>query len=149
MSTAEHRRLRSELYRHLAAAHAGPLGYALIDTVGDIATRLFGIEPPRAPPAPKAELYRPAYGFCAGCPYLGCGPASPSHCLPAKFGELAYSAGKGAERRRIREADYIENDLLPCLDTVLLEMEPEPYRQLLELSKRILLADARQLTRSP
>jgi hypothetical protein len=68
--------------------------------------------------------------------------------LPGKFLRLAESAGKGAEKRRLNEADFIENDLVPCLDTNVTHMQLEGYRSLASLSKAIVQADAAKLHQS-
>ncbi|MDZ7703020.1 MAG: hypothetical protein U5L04_00870 [Trueperaceae bacterium] len=143
MNIAAHRHQRSQLYRLLAAVHAGPLGYSLMETVRSAATGLLGLtELPGMLPEPPAQSYGESYGFCSGNPDLGCAATAPSDCLTGKFLYLAASARKGATKRREREADYIEHELLPCLETRIDEVTTDAHRQLLVISRAIVRADA-------
>jgi len=147
---AAYRQQRSQLYRLLAATHAGPLGYALFDTVRSLAASLLEYAEFLPPyPPPPAAVYHWSYGFCPGSCELGCGPASPAACLPRHFNFLADSTRRGAAKRRLREADYIERELLPCLDTIVKQMEVEAYRQLLVTTRQIVLKDAEQIRARP
>lgn len=150
MRIAAYRQQRSQLYRMLAATHAGPLGYALFDTVRSLAaTLLDSAEFPPSYPPPPADVYHWSYGFCPGSCQLGCGPASPASCLPRHFNFLADSARRGAAKRRLREAAYIEHRLLPCLDSFIKQMEVEPYRQLLTTTRQIVVKDAEYIRTRP
>jgi hypothetical protein len=97
------------------------------------------------PLEPPAALHVWNYGYCAGCPALNCGPNSPAHCLPGKFLKLAESAAKGAEQRRLNEAEFTEHELVPCLATNVEQMQLEGYRSLANLSKVVVEADAIRL----
>jgi hypothetical protein len=150
VNVAEHRHKRSQLYKLLAALHAGPLGYALLDKIKSQATELLELSGlPETYPEPPADLYNWAYGFCQGNPDLGCGSNPPSTCLPAKLSQLSYSAGKGAVQRRLREVSYIEDEVVPCLDMLLSKMKVEAYRSILELTRQIVIADAQQIRHEP
>lgn len=146
MTTLEKRQNRKHLYELMAAMHTGPLGFSLVPKVKILATELFDLKDfPEVLPEPPAALHVWNYGYCAGCPTLGCGPNSPAQCLPGKFLRLAESAGKGAEKRRENEVAFIENDLAPCLETNISNMQIEAYRSLASLSKAIVKADAASL----
>lgn len=148
MNIAAHRRQRSQLYRLLAAVHAGPLGYPLMETVRSAAAGLLGLPGlPEMFPEPPAQSYGESYGFCSGNPDLGCGAAAPRDCLTSKFFYLAESARKGASKRREREADYIEHELLPCLETRIGEVAIDAHRQLFIISRAIVRADAAYIRR--
>jgi hypothetical protein len=143
VTATERKQKRQRLYELLAALHTGPLGFQLVPNVKALAKELFGLEHfPEVLPEPPASLHVWNYGYCPGCPALGCGPNAPAQCLPGKFLRLAESAGKGAEKRRKNEADFIEHELIPCLETNVTHMQLESYRSLASLSKAIVQADA-------
>jgi hypothetical protein len=143
MTTLEQRQKRRHMYELIAAMHTGPLGFSLVPKVKVLATELFDLkEFPELLPEPPTALHTWNYGYCPGCSALGCGPNSPSQCLPGKFLRLAESAAKGADKRRLDEADFIEHDLVPCLETNVAHMQLEGYRSLASLSRAIVQADA-------
>lgn len=146
MTTVETREKRRRIYELLAAMHTGPLGFSLVPKVKVLATELFDLkEFPELLPEPPATLHVWNYGYCPGCAALSCGPNAPGQCLPGKFLRLAESAAKGADKRRLNEAEFIENDLVPCLETNVAQMQLEGYRSLAKLSKAIAQADATML----
>jgi hypothetical protein len=146
MTTTEKRQQRRHLYELMAAMHTGPLGFSLVPKVKALATDLFELKTfPELLPEPPAALHVWNYGYCAGCPALNCGPNSPATCLPGKFLKLAESAAKGAEQRRLNEAEFIEHDLVPCLATNAQQMQLEGYRSLASFSKAIIEANAKML----
>ncbi len=143
MTETERKHKRQHLYELLAAMHTGPLGFQLVPNVKALAKDLFGLTDfPEVLPEPPAALHVWNYGYCPGCAALNCGPNAPAQCLPGKFLRLAESASKGAEKRRENEAEFIEHDLVPCLETNVTQMQLEAYRSLANLSKAIVQADA-------
>jgi hypothetical protein len=146
MMATERKQKRQRLYELLAAMHTGPLGFQLVPNIKALAKELFGLEHfPEIFPEPPAALHVWNYGYCPGCVALNCGPNAPAQCLPGKFLRLAESASKGAEKRRENEAEFIEHDLVPCLETNVIHMQLEAYRSLANLSKAIVQADAASL----
>lgn len=143
MLEVETRKKRGRLYTLLAAMHSGSLGVELVPSVKALAEEVLALQNfPETLPPPPAELHRWGYGFCSGNAELGCAAGSPKNCLPAKLNYLATSAKKGAAKRRSNEADYIQNELIPCLETNIEHMEIEAYRDLIKLTKAIVEADA-------
>lgn len=143
MTATERKQKRQHLYELLAAMHTGPLGFQLVPKVKSLAKELFGLEHfPEVFPEPPAALHIWNYGYCPGCAALNCGPNSPAQCLPGKFLRLSESASKGAGKRRENEAIFIEQELVPCLETNVTHMQLESYRSLASLSKAIVQADA-------
>jgi hypothetical protein len=146
MTVTQRKQKRQRLYELLAAMHTGPLGFQLVPNIKALAKELYGLEHfPEVFPEPPAALHVWNYGYCPGCPALNCGPNAPAQCLPGKFLRLAESAGKGAEKRRENEADFIEHELIPCLETNVTHMQLEAYRSLANLSKAVVKADADSL----
>ncbi len=92
----ETRRRRHARYLRLAAAHAGPLGMALLG------------HPELAP------LYPKAYGACPGAEGLPCAGVGgePGVCLVRRLEHLAQSALRGGLRRRAQEKAIVEGLLL-------------------------------------
>ena len=146
LTATERKQKRQHLYELLAAMHTGPLGFQLVPNVKSLAKELFGLEHfPEVFPEPPAALHVWNYGYCPGCAALNCGPNAPAQCLPGKFLRLSESASKGADKRRENEADFIESDLVPCLETNVTHMQLEAYRSLASLSKAVVEADAASL----
>jgi hypothetical protein len=146
LTETERKQKRQHLYELIAAMHTGALGFQLVPKVKYLATELFGLEGfPEVLPEPPAALHVWNYGYCPGCAALNCGPNSPAQCLPGKFLHLAESAGKGADKRRENEAEFIEGELVPCLETNVTHMQLEAYRSLARLSNAIVRADAASL----
>lgn len=146
MTPTQRKQKRQHLYELVAAMHTGPLGFQLVPNVKALAKELLGLEHfPEIFPEPPATLHVWNYGYCPGCVALSCGPNSPAQCLPGKFLYLAESASKGADKRRENEANFIENELAPCLETNVMHMQLEAYRSLASLSKAIVKADATSL----
>ncbi|MGL4609067.1 MAG: hypothetical protein ACRCYY_05190 [Trueperaceae bacterium] len=149
MTVTERKQKRHHLYELLAAMHTGPLGFQLVPNVKALAKELYGLGHfPEVLPEPPASLHVWNYGYCPGCAALNCGPNAPAQCLPGKFLRLAESASKGAEKRCENEADLIEHELIPCLETNIMHMQLEAYRSLASLSKAIVQADANSLRQS-
>ena len=148
ITSTERKQKRQRLYELLAAMHTGPLGFQLVPKVKCLAKELYELKSfPDVLLEPPATLHMWNYGYCPGCAALSCGPNSPSQCLPGKFLHLAESARKGADKRRENEANFIESDLVPCLETNVTHMQIEAYRSLASLSKAIVQADAVSLQR--
>jgi hypothetical protein len=145
----ERRRRRARLYRLLAALHAGPLGIEIVPQIRKFWSELSDVTLPDIAPSPPADLYRWAYGHCRGSAELGCTLGSPSDCLPAKFLHLAESARKGARQRRLREADFIEREIAPCLTMLHGQMEVEAYRDVMAFSRALVEADAVRMRADP
>jgi hypothetical protein len=146
MTMTERKQKRRHLYELLAAMHTGPLGFQLVPTIKALAKELYGLEDfPEVLPEPPAALHVWNYGYCPGCAALDCGPNAPAQCLPGKFLRLADSSSKGAEKRRENEAVFIEDELVPCLETNMTHMQLEAYRSLASLSRAIVQADAASL----
>jgi hypothetical protein len=145
----ERRRRRARLYRLLAALHAGPLGIEIVPQVRRFWSELSDAALPDIAPSPPADLYRWAYGHCRGSSELGCTVGSPSDCLPAKFLHLADSARRGARQRRLREADFIDRELSPCLTMLHGQMEVEAYRDVMAFSRALVEADAARIRAAP
>ena len=145
MTPRERLYTRRKLYELLGALHSGPLGAELVPQIRRAAEALGMTGLPQTPTSFPADLHRWSYGYCPGNPEMGCQAASPSGCLPLKFTRLAASVSKGAAARRQREADFIENELLPCLQTVHQQLEVAPYRDLIAFSTAVVQQDAAQL----
>lgn len=142
MSQAARVLTRRKLYELLEALHSGPLGVELIPQIRRAAASL-GMKPlPETPPIFPATLHRWTYGYCPGKAQLGCSAASPKMCLTAKFKFLAESARKVTDKRLRLEADFIDNDLLPCLRMTHERMQIEAYRDLVALSIAVVSQDA-------
>gem|GEM_PF-1652736 len=147
MTRSEWRDKRHQLYCLLAAMHAGPLGVELVPRIRNLAHELLGLSDlPEVLPPPPADMYRWSYGYCPGNPSIGCSAGSPSDCLPAKLTKLANSTLSRAARRRQQEADYIRQELLPCLETNLQQMEFEGYRSLMALTRTIVMEDVDRIS---
>lgn len=145
MTKAARQYTRHKLYELLTALHSGPLGVELIPQIRRTAEALGMRNLPETPGPFPANLHRWTYGYCPGNPQLGCEAASPSGCLPAKFSYLAGSAHKTTLKRQRLEADFIENELLPCLQTNHGHMEIEAYRDVVALSMAVAAQDAAML----
>ncbi len=142
MTISERRRKRRRLYELIAMMHSGPLGFDLISQTLSLAKKLFAIDSFSAPSSkPTAPMFYNYQTNCVGNKELQCLPNSLD-CLIAKFLHLARSASKGANKRRLAEADYIYDDLLPCLDTKLKSTKTQAYKELLIFTKEIVQADA-------
>ena len=105
--------VRRAQYLRLAAAHAGPLGPALLGHPG------------------LAPLYEKTYATCSGAPGLPCEGVGrePRVCLVRRLERLAQSALRGGKRRREQEKALVEG-LLHCVahlkDQFPLEFAPVP-----------------------
>lgn len=104
----ELRRARHALYLRLAAAHAGPLGLALLGH-GEL-----------------APLYEKVYAFCSGAEGLPCAGVGgePRVCLARRLEHLARSALRGGRKRREQERRMVEG-LLVCVAHLEGEFPPE------------------------
>ncbi|GGM98769.1 hypothetical protein GCM10007092_10780 [Thermus composti] len=123
----EVRRLRHAHYLRLAAAHAGPLGPALLG------------HPELAP------LYPEAYARCPGAEGLACFGVGgePKTCVARRLEHLAYSALRGGRRRREQERAMVEG-LLLCL-AHLEKTFPEAFRPVLAATRDFLEQDLKYL----
>ncbi|TBH21191.1 hypothetical protein [Thermus thermamylovorans] len=123
----EIRRARHALYLRLAAAHAGPLGPALLG---------------RPELAPR---YQEAYAACGGAEGLPCAGVGgePRVCVVRRLERLARSALRGGKRRREQERAVVEG-LLVCLEHLTREFPPE-FGPLLEATRAHLERDLRYL----
>ncbi|WP_038058472.1 hypothetical protein [Thermus amyloliquefaciens] len=119
----EIRRARHAAYLRLAAAHAGPLGPALLG------------HPELAP------LYPQAYATCSGAEGLPCAGVGgePRVCVVRRLEHLAYSALRGGKRRREQEKVMVEG-LLVCLDQLARELPPG-FAPVLEATRQVLEKD--------
>lgn len=150
MNIAERRRKRSQLYTLLSAVHAGPLGFALVTRLANLTTELYSLPlPAELASVPEAEAYRRNYSDCPGTCIASCIPNAPQLCLPAMFDYLADSARRGANKRRLREAEYLRDAVLPCLAMRMHEVPEQGYHQLLEFSRQVVLADMHTLLEQP
>lgn len=127
----EIRRARHAAYLRLAAAHAGPLGPALLG------------HPELAP------LYSKAYAACGGAEGLPCAGVGgePRVCLVRRLEHLAYSALRGGKRRREQEKAMVEG-LLVCLGHLAREFPPE-FTPLLVATRKFLEKDLGYLRGEP
>jgi len=142
MTISERRRKRQRLYELIAMMHSGPLGFDLINQTQSLAEKLFARDNFSIPNAkPSAAVFYKYQTNCLGNKELQCLPNSLD-CFIAKFFHLARSAGKGANKRRLSEAEFIYDDLLPCLETKLASTKAQAYRELLIFTKEIVQADA-------
>ncbi|WP_038048274.1 hypothetical protein [Thermus caliditerrae] len=123
----EVRRARHALYLRLAAAHAGPLGPALLG------------HPELAP------LYPTAYAACGGAEGLPCAGVGgePRVCVVRRLEHLARSALRGGKRRRAQEKAMVEG-LLVCMAHLQQEF-PKEFLPVLEATRRHLEKDLRYL----
>jgi hypothetical protein len=123
----EIRRARHAQYLRLAAAHAGPLGPALLG------------HPELAP------LYEQAYATCSGAPGLPCEGVGgePRVCLVRRLEHLARSALRGGKRRREQEKQVVEG-LIACMIHLKGEFPPE-FLPVLEATQTFLEKDLRYL----
>lgn len=119
----EIRRARHAAYLRLAAAHAGPLGPALLG------------HPELAP------LYPQAYATCSGAKGLPCAGVGgePRVCVVRRLEHLAYSALRGGKRRREQEKAMVEG-LLACMGHLAREFPPE-FTPVLEATRQVLEKD--------
>ncbi|WP_135257135.1 hypothetical protein [Thermus caldilimi] len=119
----ETRRARHAAYLRLAAAHAGPLGPALLG------------HPELAP------LYPQAYATCSGAKGLPCAGVGgePRVCVVRRLEHLAYSALRGGKRRREQEKAMVEG-LLVCIGHLAWEFPPE-LAPVLEATRKVLEKD--------
>ncbi|MDM7324625.1 MAG: hypothetical protein P3W93_006525 [Thermus sp.] len=119
----EIRRARHATYLRLAAAHAGPLGPALLG------------HPELAP------LYPKAYAACGGAKGLPCAGVGgePRVCLARRLEHLAYSALRGGQRRREQERVIVE-ELMVCVGHLAREFPPE-FAPVLEATHKFLEKD--------
>jgi len=142
MTISERRRKRRRLYELIAMMHSGPLGFDLINQTLSLAQKLFAIDSFSVPAAkPNASMFYSYQSNCVGNKELQCLPNSLD-CFIAKFLYMARSASKGAKKRRLSEAEYIYDDLLPCLETKLYSTKTKAYKELLTFTKEIIIADA-------
>ncbi|AFV75277.1 hypothetical protein Theos_0195 [Thermus oshimai JL-2] len=104
----EIRRRRHARYLRLAAAHAGPLGLALLG------------HPELAP------RYLEAYGSCPGAEGLPCAGVGgePGVCLVRRLEHLGRSALRGGQKRRAQEKAMVEG-LLLCMGQLKKSFPPE------------------------
>lgn len=123
----EIRRARHAAYLRLAAAHAGPLGPALLG------------HPELAP------LYPKVYAACSGAEGLPCAGVGgePRVCVVRRLEHLAYSALRGGKRRREQEKAMVEG-LLVCMNHLSREFPPE-FAPVLEATRKVLEKDLRYL----
>ncbi|WP_243028458.1 hypothetical protein [Thermus albus] len=123
----EIRRARHAAYLRLAAAHAGPLGPALLG------------HPELAP------LYSKAYAACRGAKELPCAGVGgePRACVVRRLEHLAYSALRGGKRRREQEKAMVEG-LLVCVAHLAQEFPPE-FAPILEATRKALERDLQYL----
>lgn len=123
----EIRRARHAAYLRLAAAHAGPLGPALLG------------HPELAP------LYSKAYAACGGAEGLPCAGVGgePRVCVVRRLEHLAYSALRGGKRRREQEKAMVEG-LLVCMGHLTREFPPE-FTPVLEATRKALEKDLEYL----
>lgn len=142
MTISERRRRRRRLYELIAMMHSGPLGFDLISQTLSLAQELYAIDSFSIPISkPDATMFYKYQNNCVGNRELHCLPNSLD-CFIAKFMHMARSSSKGASKRRLTEADYIYEDLLPCLNTKLISTKSEAYKELLIFTKEIIIADA-------
>jgi len=142
MTISERRRKRKRLYELIAMMHSGPLGFDLISQTLSLSKKLFAKDNFTVPKSkPSSASFYKYQSNCVGNKELQCLPNSLD-CFIAKFLHLARSAGKGANKRRLSEAEYIYDDLLPCLETKLASTTAPAYRELLIFTKEIVRADA-------
>jgi hypothetical protein len=123
----EVRRARHAQYLRLAAAHAGPLGPALLG------------HPELAP------LYEQAYATCSGAPGFPCQGVGgePRVCLVRRLEHLARSALRGGKRRREQEKQVVEG-LIACMIHLKGEFPPE-FLPVLEATRSFLEKDLQYL----
>ncbi|MFN4072276.1 MAG: hypothetical protein ACK4G4_02475 [Thermus sp.] len=123
----EIRRARHAAYLRLAAAHAGPLGPALLG------------HPELAP------LYAKAYAACGGAEGLPCAGVGgePRVCVVRRLEHLAYSALRGGRRRREQEKAMVEG-LLVCVGHLAREFPPG-FAPVLEATRKVLEKDLEYL----
>ena len=121
------RHARHARYLRLAAAHAGPLGPALLG------------HPELAP------LYERAYATCSGAPGLPCEGVGgePRVCLVRRLEHLARSALRGGQRRRAQEREVVEG-LLACVAHLKAQFPPE-FAPVLEATRSFLEKDLKYL----
>jgi len=121
------RRARRAQYLRLAAAHAGPLGPALLG------------HPELAP------LYEKTYATCSGAPGLPCEGVGgePRVCLVRRLERLAQSALRGGKRRREQEKALVEG-LLHCV-AHLKDQFPLEFAPVLEATRSFLEKDLQYL----
>ncbi|WP_114313671.1 hypothetical protein [Thermus caldifontis] len=126
----EIRRTRHAAYLRLAAAHAGPLGPALLG------------HPELAP------LYAKAYTACGGAEGLPCAGVGgePRVCVVRRLEHLAYSALRGGKRRREQEKTMVEG-LLVCMNHLAQEFPPE-FAPVLEATRKVLEKDLAYLEKA-
>jgi len=95
------RHLRSSRYGRLAALFGGPLGVALIGR------------------ADLAAAFERALAHCPGHESLICRATGgvPRVCFVQKMEQLAASCARGGPGRRAWERNFIEKEVLPCLET--------------------------------
>jgi len=143
MSISERRRKRQRMFELMAMMHSGLLGFDLYKQVIKLAEELYDLNTFVAPKSkPTAGMYRLYQNNCLGSNILSCSPGSDQECLLSKFSKLARSASKGADKRRLSEAEYIKDDVLICLKAKLDNTSCQPYIELLSLSIDILTIDA-------
>lgn len=123
----EVRRARHAQYLRLAAAHAGPLGPALLGH------------------PELASLYEKAYATCSGAPGLPCEGVGgePRVCLVRRLEHLARSALRGGKRRREQEREVVEG-LLVCMAHLKDRFPPE-FAPVLEATRAFLEKDRNYL----
>ncbi len=142
MTISERRRKRGRLYELIAMMHSGPLGFDLISQTLSLAKKLYAIDSFSIPVSkPSATMFYKYQNNCVGNKELQCLPNSLD-CFIAKFLHMARSASKGASKRRLKEAEYIYEDLLPCLITKMKSTKMEAYKELLIFTQEIIIADA-------